>query len=461
MSLTSALGIAQRSLLNTGRQTTVVSRNLADQSNPDYSRRVAVLASTGEGARVLQVQRAASEVLAKQNLAALSSASGQQALLDGLGQIAQAVNGASNDATVSNAIGKLQEALQLYAASPSNRSLAMSAVEAARTAVSTLNDATASVQNFRADKDAQIAQSVDDLRSLLDRFKQVNQTVVSGSRTGADVNDALDERDALLKQISQIIPVTATTRTDNDVSLITRDGITLFDKIPRAISFEPTRTYDASVAGGRVSIDGVPVSSASSGNTGTLGALLQLRDEVAPTMQTQLDEMARALVDVFADNGTVGLITWAGTGTTTDAGFAGVVRINALYDHAAGGDPELVRGAGTEQSDTTLLNTYLDRLDAPRDFSADAGLGSTTTTLGNFASNSVSWLEAQRKTASASLESKNALASRTAAALSNMTGVNVDEEMSLLLELEHSYQASARIIKAVDEMLATLLAAVN
>jgi flagellar hook-associated protein 1 len=31
----------------------------------------------------------------------------------------------------------------------------------------------------------------------------------------------------------------------------------------------------------------------------------------------------------------------------------------------------------------------------------------------------------------------------------------------LLLDLEHSYQASARLLKAVDEMLATLLSAVN
>ncbi len=50
---------------------------------------------------------------------------------------------------------------------------------------------------------------------------------------------------------------------------------------------------------------------------------------------------------------------------------------------------------------------------------------------------------------------------RTSAALSNETGVNIDEEMALLLDLEHSYQASARLISAVDDMLSTLLAAVQ
>ncbi|TIW84821.1 MAG: hypothetical protein E5V59_30850, partial [Mesorhizobium sp.] len=46
-------------------------------------------------------------------------------------------------------------------------------------------------------------------------------------------------------------------------------------------------------------------------------------------------------------------------------------------------------------------------------------------------------------------------------ALSNATGVNVDQEMSLLLDLEHTYQASARMMKTVDDMMAALLNAVG
>ncbi|TIU54803.1 MAG: flagellar hook-associated protein FlgK, partial [Mesorhizobium sp.] len=54
-----------------------------------------------------------------------------------------------------------------------------------------------------------------------------------------------------------------------------------------------------------------------------------------------------------------------------------------------------------------------------------------------------------------------ALATRTAEALSNDTGVNVDQEMSLLLDLEHTYQASARMMKTVDDMLDALMNAVG
>ncbi len=58
-------------------------------------------------------------------------------------------------------------------------------------------------------------------------------------------------------------------------------------------------------------------------------------------------------------------------------------------------------------------------------------------------------------------EVKNALMTRTGEALSNATGVNIDEEMAKLLELEHSYSGSGPLITAVDEMLTVLMSAVR
>ena len=52
MSLTTALGIAQNALLTTARRTSIVSQNVTNASNPDYSRRSAVLSSDAPGVRV-------------------------------------------------------------------------------------------------------------------------------------------------------------------------------------------------------------------------------------------------------------------------------------------------------------------------------------------------------------------------------------------------------------------------
>ncbi len=91
-------------------------------------------------------------------------------------------------------------------------------------------------------------------------------------------------------------------------------------------------------------------------------------------------------------------------------------------------------------------------------FDTTAGAGSGVS-LASYAANVVGWFEGVRKDAGTAATNKEALAARSAEALSNATGVNVDTEMSLLLDLEHSYQASSRMIKAVDDMFALLFQA--
>jgi flagellar hook-associated protein 1 FlgK len=487
MSLSTALSIAQSALRNTSRQTSIVSRNVSDASNPDYTRRIAVITSTAPGARSVDIQRAASELLFKNNLGAMSSLEGQRTLYDGMERLGLAVNGADNASSAATAIGQLQQALQIYSASPSNRNLAENAVDAARQVVRTLNSGTQAIQSFRADMDSEISSSVSELNNLLAQFKDANNDIVSGTRNNRDVSDSLDRRDALLKQISSIVGISTYTRSDNDMVIMTKDGATLFETIPRTVSFQPQSVYAAGTAGNAVYIDGIPLQGGTGGNTnssGKIAGLVQLRDSVAGTMQSQLDEVARGLVTAFAETdgsggplpARVGIFTWTGApavpaaGTIVD-GLAGSISLNAAFDSSAGGNPNLLRDGGANgagyvhntgggASYADLLISYSEKLDQPIAFDAAAAIG-TNQSVSSFSTNAISWFEGVRKDASSAAEGKEALATRTGEALSNATGVNVDMEMSLLLDLEHTYEASARLIKAVDDMLSSLLMAVR
>lgn len=93
-------------------------------------------------------------------------------------------------------------------------------------------------------------------------------------------------------------------------------------------------------------------------------------------------------------------------------------------------------------------------------FDPAAGI-SATSSVSDYAANSIGWLQSMRQQASTAADAKEALAQRSSEALSNATGVNVDQEMSLMLDLEHTYQASARMMKTVDDMLTALLNAVG
>lgn len=483
MSLSSALSIAQSALLATSKQTSVVSRNVADASNPDYTRRIAVVTSTAPGARAVEIQRATNDLLFRQNLSALSAWSGQSALYNGMDQLDLSVNGVDNASSPSTAIANLQKALQLYATTPSNQNLGTSVVDAAKQVVNSLNSGTKAIQDFRTQADSQIATAVDDLNSLLGQFQDANKAVISGTRSGTDVSDALDQRDAILKKIAEYVPVSTFTRGDNDMVITTKDGTTLFETVPRSVTFTPSAGYTAGTPGNTIYIDNVPVSAGTGDNTtadGKLAGLLKLRDGVASTMQSQLDEIARGLVTAFAETSSsqpdaAGLFTWSGApaipaaGTLVD-GLAGSISVNAAFDPSAGGNPALLRDGGangaayvantTGASYSDLLIGYGNKLDQPMAFDTSAGI-TVSSGVSDYAANAIGWFEGVRQQASTNADSKQALAARTAEALSNDTGVNVDQEMSLLLDLEHTYQASAHMMKTVSDMLDALMSAVG
>jgi flagellar hook-associated protein 1 FlgK len=89
-------------------------------------------------------------------------------------------------------------------------------------------------------------------------------------------------------------------------------------------------------------------------------------------------------------------------------------------------------------------------------FSSSTGVDSNVSIL-DFASNSVGWIEQYRSDATTASENTSAALSRSDEAYSNETGVNLDEELTLLLDIEQSYKAATKILNAVDEMMKSLL----
>ncbi len=459
---------AQSSFSNVGLQSAVTSKNIANASNPNYARRAAILATATSGATVVETQRAQNEALLKQNLLSISKSSGQDTLLAGLTQMKMMMGGEDYEIAPSTYLAKLRDNLQTFADKPSEISLAETVVSDAIDVANSLNSTSNALQKLRAEADADIDTAVTELNRLLSEFKTYNDKVRLGTAAGTDVNDALDQRDKLLTEISGIVGVTAVNRTHNDLALYTSDGTVLFETVPRTVSFQPTTTFTAAVDGNQVLIDGVPVQAGAGGNTsaqGTIAALLQIRDYVAPTFQKQLDEVARGVIEVFSEGGVEGLFLSNGLPAVTDPGLAAVIRVNPDVISSEGGSPTKLRdginavyNTGNNASFSDLLNGYTSAFEAPMSFDPDASI-ETTTTLLSFSTSSVGWLEEIRRAATTAGDDKAALLGRTQEALLNVTAVSLDEELALLLDLEQSYKASAKLVAAVDEMIAALLQA--
>ena len=473
MSLASAINTAQTIFTNTGQQTAVVSKNIANSSNGDYVRRLAMMGVDSEGQYYVKIQRAQDDALFKQTISSISQSSAQSRLLDGLQTIQSVFGGDEYPSSPSTYLATFRSSLQTYAASPGNITIASSTVADAKDLANSISTSATAVQEVRADADKEILEQVGTLNELLSKFETINNQIVGALATGADASDALDQRDKLLKSMAEIVGISTVTRSNMDTVIYSADGTVLFETIPRKVTFTPTSNYDATVTGNPILVDGIAIKAGTGGNTsaeGTLASLLQLRDDLAPKIQSQLDEMARGLVTMFQENGAPGLFVWSGTtvpaaGTIT-AGIASSLAVNP----AAEADPTTLRdgtvngGASSNPTAssgyTELLDSYIVAMDTPMSFDTVADLGGTATIM-TYASSSIGWLEQLRKSATTADENKSVMLAQTQQALSNATGVSLDEELALMLDLEQSYKASAKLLSTVDEMLTTLLDSVR
>jgi flagellar hook-associated protein 1 len=483
VSISSALNTVQSIFNTTGYQSSVVSTNIANSGNADYVRREASVTSTLAGAQIVKISRAQEDALFTQYLQSSSQDSGQQTLLSGLENLKSILGGNDYETSPSTYLSAFQSALQTFAATPGDTTSGQAAVTAAQDLTNSLNTASDAVQSVRKDADATIATQVDTLNTLLSQFQTANNAVNLATATGADTSAALDDREKILKQISSIVGVSTSTRANNDMVISTADGTTLFETVPRTVSFKATGTYVAGTEGNSVYIDGVALAPGQGSTTtakGSLPALLQIRDEVAPTFQSQLDEIAKGLVQSFSETGggstEPGLFTWTtaagadgGTPSDTSAvidGIAATITVNSAVVTGSGGDPMKLRD-GSISGVTNLnpkgnsgfadnLNALYDTLSTTRSFSADAGIGQTGS-LVSYAGGSIAWLEQYRSDASATSENTSAALSRSGEAYSNETGVNLDEELTKLLDIEQSYKAGTKLLNTIEEMLQSLL----
>jgi flagellar hook-associated protein 1 FlgK len=492
MGLTAGLSIARSALFSSADQTSIVGRNVANAGVDLYTRKSAnIVSEPGAGARVISISRTSDSALLRNLLGANSDASAQKAIVDALGQLDQTVQDTELDASPAALISKLADAIQQYASQPQSELAGQAAVTAARNLVTSLSSSSDVVQNVRRDADAAIADAVDRISTLLSRFETVNTKIVSGTRSGTDVTDFMDQRDQILSELSTEIGIRAVERGDNDMALYTDSGITLVDKTARSIAFDRSLSLAPGAVGNSVYIDGVPVTGAGANMpimSGRIKGLVQVRDNSALVYQRQLDEIARGVIEIFAESDqsavpslpdAPGLFTYPGapampaTGILVN-GLAGTISVNANVDPSQGGVLTRLRDGGIADplapgyvynttgaaSFSDRLSQLTDKLNQARAFDPSTDLDASSTIF-DFASSSVAWLEEQRKTADNERQYRDTLYQRSSEAYSKVTGVNLDEEMTILLELERSYQTSSKLVSVIDSMYDMLVQAVG
>ena len=163
---------------------------------------------------------------------------------------------------------------------------------------------------------------------------------------------------------------------------------------------------------------------------------------------------------LFVD-GNSGAFTGAiGAAGTQSQGFAARITVNA----AVISDPSqlVTYQPGTAAADATRPNFIINQLmNADVTFNPDSGIGSATSpftgTLGDFVQQVISRQGEAASNAATLKQGQDVVLSTLQQRFNDASGVNMDTEMTNLLNLQNSYAANARVMSAIKQMLDTLM----
>jgi flagellar hook-associated protein 1 FlgK len=336
MGLSQALAAAVSGLHANQAGLSLVAGNVANANTAGYVRKsinqVAVAdAGTTIGVRIGDVQRHLDEFVQKQlraENAGASYADIRSTFYDRLQQIyGQPGSDTSLDATFNN----LTSALQALAASPDDSSARVGVISAAQLLAQQLNGMSQNIEDFRENAESGIGNAVSTANEMMQRIADFNTQLGLSGRNDTATATLMDQRDAAIDQLSQILDINVVSGTNNQVTVYTGSGLLLVGAKAATLDFDARGTLSASAQWsadptkrgvGTITLtspNGTPIDLIETRaiRSGQLAGYLQLRDQDLVQAQNQLDAVASAMASALSDKTTTGSAVTFGT----QAGF--------------------------------------------------------------------------------------------------------------------------------------------
>ncbi|MFY0682103.1 MAG: flagellar hook-associated protein FlgK [Thalassovita sp.] len=477
MNLSSALSNALSGLSASARGASLVSSNISNALTEGYAARELSLSaragSTG-GVQVDGISRRLDPALLADRRLADADLANAELKLHYLDRLQRMSGTPDDDGGLSARLAAFEASLIEASSRPDSETRLQGVVTAATAVTRVFNDTAMGIQSLRSEIDSSIGTQVSTLNTALAQVEQLNKSIVKAHARSQETAALHDQRQRLIDQISEIVPVKQLNKPSGVVALYSVGGAVLLDVTAVTVDFTVSNaaTADKTQANGLLSglsVGGIPLSSREDGRFGggSLTALFELRDETLVDAQLQLDTVAMDLATRFETGldptlavGAPGLFTDQGAVTADITGLADRIQINALVDPTQGGNLWRLRdGLGVlipgEVGDSSLINLMVEQLGHSR-LGANSSLGPSEKTSSEMGA---AFLSAVAVRAHIGEDNRSYRAAHQAALkeaeLAN--GVDTDHELQNLLLIEQTYAANARMVQTVDEMLDALM----
>lgn len=321
--------------------------------------------------------------------------------------------------------------LSLYPEDPAAR---QGVIDRGALLTDSINSAANQITALERDTDVRIREDVLVVNQLTDEISRLNRTIKDATIGAQEPNDLLDRRDHLIDQLADLTGATVRESEFNQVDVYLGSTALVRGEDVEAIEASVIDPPTISLARG-----GAPVTPA-----GALGARLELVHETLPSLATDLDDLANGLRDLintqhqagYDVSGAAGLAFFSGTGAAGLAVNPALTRdlVAASASGAAADGNNAIAVAGLRDSAAVSGNSVLEAVSA---------FGSRLGTLALEANTAA----ASSDTVLISLDQERA----------STNSVSIDEELADMIRYQRSFEAAARVITTVDQMLDQLI----
>ncbi len=469
-----SLNTAFRALQTMQMAIQTTGHNTANAATPGYSRQRVIFSTStpytipthyrdmaagqvGTGVTASAIRRYRSEFLDTQIRQQTWSLKGWETRQNVLQQVEVVLNEPS-DTGISAHLGNFFSAWQDLAATPDSMAARAYVAETAAEFSGTLRQAYGQLDALRSDLNDRLEMQVTSINDLAHRIADLNESIAHVESLGQQPNDLRDERDAVLKELSGMLNVTIGETDSGSYWVSTGGRMLVADRSVREMAVEKDTANDLlykvtwADTGETVTVKGVPLDSnlTASGEKvleGALGGTFVARDLIINRKMSQLDDIATAVMNAVNSthqtgydingNATAGQDFFTGTGARDIEVSA---FIDSDYGHIA------TAGAPNAPGDGSVALAIYQLSDAPL-------MNGGTTKVGDFYRAVIGELGQDTQQANIMTQNHQLLVDHLQNRQEQIAGVSLDEESVHLLEYQRTYQAAARVMTTVDEML--------
>lgn len=448
--LTSALSIALSALTSEKGAMDATANNVANVNTPGYSRVRPVLTENdpvviapltfGTGVSLSKLESLRDPILQLRIGQETQSQGELDAFVTAMQQVE--VNFQSSSGDLGSQLTQFFNSVNQLATDPVDLSLRQAVLTAAQNLATGFRNTSSNLIRQRSSLDLNVVQDVQQINTLTGQIAQLNGQITNLENLRQDASAFVDQRDVLIQQLSGLIDV-ASIKSSNGLTLTTSNGTAL---VAGEENFLLSTQTDAA---GVQHIFSNQTDITAKLNSGALAGTIAVRDNRIPLLLSQLDSLVAGFATAVNSVHRAGFDLNGNAGgdlfTAPPAGGQGAAAALTV----AISDPRLV-AASSDGSPGSNGNAL--QLAALHDQSLVSGQSAN-----EFYGNLVFAVGSDVANGSSDLAASKLILQKLQDQRGSISGVSLDEEAANMILFQRAYDASARIVQTVSEMLDTVI----